>query len=441
MHVLHLFVPVGANTKKGLIIFMKVTAVIAEYNLFHNGHIRQLEYIREHDGEDALRLVIMSGNYVQRGELAVIDKYVRAEAAIRCGADIVLELPYPWSCGSAEYFSHGAVGLYSAIADAVPETEFKLCFGSESGDLHGIVKTAKCLLDEKYISAVENERAIKSDRSESDIRMRDRIFREHFGESMPRCPNDILGTEYIKALMKLDKTHRIVPYTMKREGKETASAARSCFMSRDMQTLSEICPGQVTRLIDGYTAVSSEKIYQAVYMSLIQSGFQEKHTDGMTADLFFRFRKSADKSCGFAELIRRTATKKYTDARLRRVLLHNLFGVTSDELRKTPDYTIVLGLSSFGRRFLASLRGRNDSRFNDSKSNDSRQNDSRQNDSRRNDSRLNNCGRDVFPFIALSQSDRRLDEVGKYERCADKLYALAAGYFPGYFMTKHPYIG
>lgn len=66
-----------------------------------------------------------------------------------------------------------------------------------------IVKTAKCLLDEKYISAVENERAIKSDRSESDIRMRDRIFREHFGESMPRCPNDILGTEYIKALMKL----------------------------------------------------------------------------------------------------------------------------------------------------------------------------------------------------------------------------------------------
>ena len=58
----------------------------------------------------------MSGNYVQRGELAVIDKYVRAEAAIRCGADIVLELPYPWSCGSAEYFSHGAVGLYSAIA-------------------------------------------------------------------------------------------------------------------------------------------------------------------------------------------------------------------------------------------------------------------------------------------------------------------------------------
>ena len=121
--------------------------------------------------EDVLRLVIMSGNYVQRGELAVIDKYVRAEAAIRCGADIVLELPYPWSCGSAEYFSHGAVGLYSAIADAVPETEFKLCFGSESGDLHGIVKTAKCLLDEKYISAVENERAIKSDRSESDIRI------------------------------------------------------------------------------------------------------------------------------------------------------------------------------------------------------------------------------------------------------------------------------
>ena len=146
----------------------------------------------------------------------------------------------------------------------------------------------------------------------------------------------------------------------------------------------------------------------------------------MTPDLFFRFRKSADRSCGFAELIRRTATKKYTDARLRRVLLHNLFGVTSDELRKTPNYTIVLGLSSYGRRFLASLRGRNNSI---------------QIDCKLNDCRLNNCGRDGIPFIALSQSDRRLDGIGEYERCADKLYALAAGYFPGYFTTKHPYIG
>lgn len=103
----------------------------------------------------------MSGNYVQRGELAVIDKYVRAEAAIRCGADIVLELPYPWSCGSAEYFSRGAVGLYSAIASGLPGIEFRLCFGSESGDLSKLVKTAECLLDDRYISAIgakESER-------------------------------------------------------------------------------------------------------------------------------------------------------------------------------------------------------------------------------------------------------------------------------------------
>ncbi len=389
-----------------MIIFMKVTAVVAEYNLFHNGHIRQLEYIREHDGEDTLRLVIMSGNYVQRGELAVIDKYVRAEAAVRCGADVVLELPYPWSCGSAEYFSRGAVGLYSAIADTAPGTEFKLCFGSESGDLHELVKAAKRLSDEKYISAVSDERIKKTDRSESDIKMRDRIFRERFGENMPRHPNDILGAEYIKALMELDTAHRIIPYTVKRDGNETASAARSLFISRDMHTLSQICPEQVMRLIDGYTAVSAERIYQAVYMSLMSGGPQKKNTDGMTEDLFFRFRRAADKSGGFAELIRKTATKKYTDARLRRVLLHNLFGVTSAELRKIPDYTIVLGLSSVGRSFMASLRGRDD-----------------------------------IPVFALSQSDRRLDGVGEYERCADRLYALSAGYLPGYFITKHPYVG
>ena len=386
-------------------IFMKVTAVIAEYNLFHNGHIRQLEYIREHDGDDTLRLVIMSGNYVQRGELAVIDKYVRAEAAIRCGADIVLELPYPWSCGSAEYFSRGAVGLYSAIASGLPGIEFRLCFGSESGDLSKLVKTAECLSDDRYISAIGSERIRKTDRSESDIRMRDRIFRECFGENMPRLPNDILGAEYIKALSELDIVHRIIPYTVKRVGNETASASRVFFMSRNMKALSEICPDQVMRLIDGYTAVSTERIYQAIYLRLMLSGIQERHTDGMTEDLFYRFRKAADRSSGFAELIGKAATKKYTDARLRRVLLHNLFGVTSAELRKIPDYTIVLGLSSAGRKFLASFRGRCD-----------------------------------IPFIALSQSDRRLDGIGEYERCADKLYALAAGYFPGYFITKHPYV-
>ena len=85
---------------------MKICAVIAEYNPFHNGHLKQIEYIKEHLPDTAI-VAIMSGNVVQRGELAVLDKYTRAHCAVLCGVDAVLELPYPWCGASAGYFALG----------------------------------------------------------------------------------------------------------------------------------------------------------------------------------------------------------------------------------------------------------------------------------------------------------------------------------------------
>ena len=121
---------------------MKVVGIIAEYNPFHKGHQFHLSRARELSGADYV-IVVMSGNYVQRGTPAMFDKYTRAEAALRSGADLVLELPVSVATGSAEYFASGAVKM---LADTGIVTD--LCFGSECGSLMDLQKLADILAEE-----------------------------------------------------------------------------------------------------------------------------------------------------------------------------------------------------------------------------------------------------------------------------------------------------
>lgn len=383
---------------------MKISAVIAEYNLIHNGHIKQFRLMSEHDGTEAVKLAVMSGNYVQRGELAVLDKYTRAEAAVKCGADIVLELPFPWSCSGAEFFASAAVDLICGIAKSVPQHEFRLCFGSESGDISEIELTAERLSDEKYNSILTAERSAKTQRSESDIRLRSRIYKEIFGKELFRTPNDILGVEYIRALKK-QKCRNVIPYTVRREGTESAGMSRKFYRGRNMQELRGICPEAIFQIAEKSTPVSIEKIYPAVVSWLL---FSEKNpspnTDGMTEDLLYRFISAAKNSRSFDELIRRTATKKYTDARLRRTLLLGFFGVTTEMLRVSPDFSFILGLSPKGREFLSLIR-------------------------------KGYSGPELVTAPADSIAER-----AKLALRADSLYAVAENLPPSYFVKKHPFI-
>ena len=120
---------------------MKLIGVVCEYNPFHRGHLLQLESARAALGEDCATLCVMSGDFVQRGEGAVYDKFTRAEAACRCGADLVLELPLPWSLSSAEGFARGAVSLLGAMGAS------HLSFGSESGDTEALLQLSRTLAD------------------------------------------------------------------------------------------------------------------------------------------------------------------------------------------------------------------------------------------------------------------------------------------------------
>lgn len=195
---------------------MKVAAIIAEYNPFHNGHLFQIDTIRKTTDADYI-IVILSGDFVQRGEPAILDKYARCRIALLCGADAVFELPVYFSLGSAEYFAQGAVSLLNRLG--VVDI---LHFGSECGNLNILCKCAKLITDEtdeykrllnlhlkegKSFPLARSE-AIKSLSGFSDILS---------------SPNNILAMEYIKALRQSKST--ITPVTLQRNGADFHSNA------------------------------------------------------------------------------------------------------------------------------------------------------------------------------------------------------------------------
>lgn len=188
---------------------MKVTGIIAEYNPFHQGHTYHLSRARELTGADRI-LVVMGGNFMQRGEPAIIDKYTRTEMALRNGADLVLELPAASATGSAEYFAEGAVELLDA-SGVVNE----LCFGSELGELEPLEKAAELLLEEPedYQELLRAE--LKKGKTFPEAR--ETALSAFLPEqSLLASPNNILAIEYIKALKRRKSSIR--PLTIQRLG-------------------------------------------------------------------------------------------------------------------------------------------------------------------------------------------------------------------------------
>lgn len=192
---------------------MRVNGIIAEYNPFHNGHKYLLEESKKATDTD-YTVIIMSGNFVQRGAPAMLNKYKRAEMALQNGADLVLELPMYYATSSAEYFAMGGISLLDRLGVVT-----NVSFGSECGDLSVLEKTAKVLLEEPDDFAVILRENLRKGQSYPTARTNalleyDAAFREY--KDMLSSPNNILGVEYLKALLKRNSS--IQPYTLLRMG-------------------------------------------------------------------------------------------------------------------------------------------------------------------------------------------------------------------------------
>jgi predicted nucleotidyltransferase len=333
---------------------MKSIAIICEYNLFHNGHMRQINIIRnklKDSGHESTIISLMSGSFIQRGGPAVLPAYVRAEAAVRCGSDLVLELPYPWSGGSAEYFARGSVDILNSLGGVD-----YLCFGSESGNIDMLIRTADNTLSGEYTAAIDEAKKMRHSGITSDIILRNDVFYKVFGEELPVLPNDILGLEYLRAL-KLTGS-KIEPFAVKREGNETATESRASFTAGKFERLQELIPPAAYDIFTQYQPTRFESLGCGILARLRLAENGELATfEGVTGGLDRRLCSCALKAATLNEFFLLCATKRYTNARLRRTMINCMLKTTGDHLKEHPCFTRLLAANSKGTAFLRDKSG------------------------------------------------------------------------------------
>lgn len=350
----------------------KIAGIVCEYNPFHTGHEYQIQKIRELGYEKIV--CVMSGNTVQRGEFPIADKYARARMALMAGADLVLELPYPYSSSGAEFFSAAAVRILSAVGVGT------LCFGSECADVVSLTEAARICESEEFAVAYK-ELASDGLGSASAYFEAYRRVAEALGLSNSEIPdgsNDLLGVAYIRAI----KRYRlpIHPVAIKREGSayndgelSSDSGYPSALMIRNAlgggfdkieKSLPEASFGILTDQAEkGKCPADIKKIESAVLSffrladpkALAEANIAE--AGGGLAERICKFSRIAK---SYDELVGMTSGKNYTNSRVRRAILSCMTGATDEDVRCLPAYSTVLGFNASGRELLAAQRRKED---------------------------------------------------------------------------------
>lgn len=326
---------------------MRTAGLIAEFNPFHNGHRYILEEIKK---EFDAAVVIMSGSFVQRGDVAITDKHTRARAALMHGADLVIELPVIYALNTAQKFAYGAVETLNqtGAVDA-------LVFGSESGRVDELIRAAELL---------ENESAEISDKIKkytasgiSYPAAREKAYDGIIGADLLSSPNNILALEYIRALMYTNS--KIVPHTIRRTNDFHSTSAESEIISATA----------ARRLIAEGKSVSEflpEPKMDVYYISALDAALTyhlrmihpERLADinDVGEGLENRIISAARESFGFEAICAAVKSKRYTMSRIRRIILSSFLGLTKELCRCVPSYIRVLGMNETGRAVLKEMK-------------------------------------------------------------------------------------
>lgn len=328
---------------------MKNVAIICEFNPFHNGHKLLFDRVREHFApEDVCLVCIMSSNFVQRGTLAVMSKYKRAEIAADMGADVVLELPFPYSASYAQSFAR--TGVY--IADNLGGIDF-LAFGSESFDEKNIVDCAEKISVDEFENTLAEMLKENKNSSLSYAALRSQAFERLYGKELPIKPNDILALEYVAAINKLGS--KIKPLFIHRNTDFSATESRKYIFSDNEDALGNLVPEGAYEKTLSAPKFSQYLPDAAILLFLAQEDPKKlAESPEMSYDLASRLVNAAKsgKYKTVRELLSAVSTKKYTDARIRRALNFAYLGVKREDLSEMPQYTLLLASSENGRKTL-----------------------------------------------------------------------------------------
>ena len=323
---------------------MSIIGIVCEFNPFHNGHKYLIDSVKE-DGDTIV--CVMSGNFVQRGEPAIIPKEIRTKAALLNGADIVLELPFVYATASAELFAHSAVKILNDFGCE------KIAFATESANTMLLENAVDILLSDNF----ENEVKTELQNGISYPTARQMVFNKYNSEIDITSPNNILAIEYIKAIRKLNSD--ITPIVITRKGAGyNDNTAVECFASatyiRNLMTQSEdYCDYIPKNLIELYdNAIKSGSVlckdkYNIAALSILRNSLNNDLSNiaNISEGLENRIIDATKFNINLNDIYDSAKTKRYTHSRIRRAILSIIMGVNSDDLKIEVPYCRLLGFN------------------------------------------------------------------------------------------------
>lgn len=350
--------------------------VICELNPLHNGHVRLLTEARRLAGKDGCVLCVMSGCSTQRGECAVMEPYVRARMALIGGADLVVELPFPWSSGSAETFAAAGVYICAALGGD------RLIFGSECGDIAWLSQGASLIASEDF-SALYAALCREGKGTAAAYTQALHTLAEREGLLLSKdfpSSNDLLGIAYLSAVQKLGIREMFL-HTIKREGQDyrdellTEAENPSATALRRLMREAACDPYSLTAMLEGtmpkpalvllLAEIEAERApvdmaplyaYYHTRFRMAESVAEGEETAELGGGLRAHLIRCAKETADPEAFMTACETKQYTKARLHRGMLFEAVGVTAADVRSMPAYTRVLAVNETGRTYLSRLK-------------------------------------------------------------------------------------
>lgn len=334
-----------------------ILTIISEYNPFHLGHKYHLEESIKKVNPD-YKIAIISGNFVQRGEPSIINKWEKAKLALDNGFDLVIELPCIYAISSAENFANGSIKIANQFQNAT------LSFGSEDGKLENLYKLSSLINqnNEEYIKKVKEKLAL----GHSYPKSQELVIEELFGKDFDKIcsPNNILGLEYLKSIENTNS--QIQAITIKRNFDFSSSTDTRTILrnSNNTSMLSNSLPSSTIDSLnqaieDGKIVYSLKNFEKEILFTLRKMNIEDlQNVPDIPDNLLNKFKKASDSCNTLEELISILKNKSITQARIQRILLYILLGITKQDMeisKKVTPYIRILGTSKKGKTLLSSI--------------------------------------------------------------------------------------
>lgn len=356
---------------------MKICGIVAEYNPFHNGHKYQIEEIKKETRCDTV-VAVMSGNFLQRGIPASFDKWTRAKMAIENGVDVVIELPTCYATASSEFFSLGAIGILEKLGCVS-----NISFGAMCDDLGLLLKISDTLYKEpkKYKELLQKElkngSSFPKARSNAlcEFLSNSLSIKKNELETILLDPNNILAIEYLKALKKYKS--KITPFVVKRKGtsynslelnkKEnicSSTAIREVLSSDSITKIKKFVPNSTYELIKNELKIDKKTMelysFEHEIFYKLRSMSKEELKEILDVEEGFEntIAKALMNSVDINSLINNLKSKRYTQTRIQRILIHSLLDIKTKflkEYKNKPQYARVLAISKNGKKILSEI--------------------------------------------------------------------------------------